>query len=493
MTSSEPVSKLAAETPRWLRNKLEEDRRARKSGHGRFDTVAALTGVSEGERDDTIFRLASKLRNADVPQDVAEGLVLQAADNCDPPFPEDEALAKVANAYERYQPGMSSERSSRSSSPSRGLVRRDREDGGEDPPPLRVVRFADLPPVPDKRRYVVEKLVPAKFPTVLYGEGGVAKSLVAASLLQAVVRGDEDWMGFRIEEPGSSGLYVDFELDEEEQNRRMRQLALGQNPDDATLPGDLYYICAASYPVREVLQLALDSCVEYDVGLMVLDSMGVALQGDAEASRDVIGFFRDYVDPFRADGVAILIVDHQAKLQYGEGYHDKSPFGSVYKGNLTRSVIQVQPEGREEDELTVRLRHQKANFGPKFDPFEIVLRFNEAWVRLERSELDASDLATEGSFFAPDKVRHALAEGPAYPDDLAEATGLATKTVQNALTKLKRKGIVEETGEISDTGAREVQLSSPSLHTMPQDGEDGGESDREDDLEDEDVFVVPDF
>jgi hypothetical protein len=272
---------------------------------------------------------------------------------------------------------------------------------------------------------------------------------------------------------------VDFELDEEEQNRRMRQLALGHNPDDATLPEDLYYICAAAYPVREVLQLALDSCVEYDVALMVLDSMGVALQGDAEASRDVIGFFRNYVDPFRAAGVAVLIVDHQAKLQFGEGYHDKSPFGSVYKGNLTRSVVQVQPEGRAEDELTVRLRHQKANFGPKFDPFEIVLRFNEAWVRLERSDLDASDLATEGSLFAPDKVRHALADGPAYPDDLAEATGLATKTVQNALTKLKKKGVVEETGEVSETGSREVRLSSsPSLHTMPKEREDGGEDDQ---------------
>jgi hypothetical protein len=476
-----------AQMPTWLRRKIEEAAKARSHPSERGDRESdtpvglagiALAGVPEGERDETLFRFASKLRADGYPRDVAEGLVLLAADECDPPFPEKEALAKVASAYGRYPPGTSSERSSRSSSPSRGLVRRDREDGGEEPPPLRMVRFADLPPVPDKRRYAVEKMVPAKFPTVVYGEGGVAKSLLAASLLQAAARGDEEWMGFRVEEPGP-GLYVDFELDEEEQNRRMRQLALGHNPDDATLPEDLYYICAAAYPVREVLQLALDSCVEYGVGLMVLDSMGVALQGDAEASRDVIGFFRNYVDPFRAAGVAVLIVDHQAKLQFGEGYHDKSPFGSVYKGNLTRSVVQVQPEGRAEDELTVRLRHQKANFGPKFDPFEIVLRFNEAWVRLERSDLGASDLATEGSLFAPDKVRHALADGPAYPDDLSEATGLATKTIQNTLTKLKKKGVVEETGEISDTGSRKVRLSSSPLHTMPREREDGGEDDQD--------------
>jgi putative DNA primase/helicase len=106
MASSEHPGGPLAQMPGWLRTKIEEEiRSAHCRGRERFDTAAALAGVPEGERDDTVFRLACKLRNADVPQDVAEGFVLQAADNCDPPFPEDEALAKVANAYERYQPG----------------------------------------------------------------------------------------------------------------------------------------------------------------------------------------------------------------------------------------------------------------------------------------------------------------------------------------------------------------------------------------------------
>jgi hypothetical protein len=108
MASSEHPGGPLAEMPGWLREKIEEDSQsAHGSGRERFDTAAALSGVPEGERDSTLFRLACKLRNADVPQDVAEGFVLQAADNCDPPFPEDEALAKVASAYGRYQPNAS--------------------------------------------------------------------------------------------------------------------------------------------------------------------------------------------------------------------------------------------------------------------------------------------------------------------------------------------------------------------------------------------------
>ena len=71
----------------------------------RFDTVRALAGVPEGERDKTCFKLACKLRAADVPQDMAGKLILEAATNCQPPFPEREALAKVENVYRRYVAG----------------------------------------------------------------------------------------------------------------------------------------------------------------------------------------------------------------------------------------------------------------------------------------------------------------------------------------------------------------------------------------------------
>lgn len=75
------------------------------------DTAAILAGVPKGRRDKSLFRLASKLRRSDVPRDCAERLVLEAAQNCQPPFPEKEALAKVAGAYGRYQAGPTAARS----------------------------------------------------------------------------------------------------------------------------------------------------------------------------------------------------------------------------------------------------------------------------------------------------------------------------------------------------------------------------------------------
>lgn len=79
--------------------------RVAQGGAG-VDTAATLAGVPEGQRDTALFRLASKLRRADVPRDCAERLVIEAAGNCQPPFPEQEALAKVASAYIRYRPSV---------------------------------------------------------------------------------------------------------------------------------------------------------------------------------------------------------------------------------------------------------------------------------------------------------------------------------------------------------------------------------------------------
>lgn len=75
--------------------------------HERLDTAAILAGVPEGKRDDMLFRMAAKLRWADVPHDLALQLIEEAARNCQPPFPVAEARKKVNEAYRRYEAGKS--------------------------------------------------------------------------------------------------------------------------------------------------------------------------------------------------------------------------------------------------------------------------------------------------------------------------------------------------------------------------------------------------
>lgn len=267
-----------------------------------------------------------------------------------------------------------------------------------------------------------------------------------------MARGASGWFGHNIDRARAC-LYVDFELDEEEQSRRALQLARGEGYEDS--PDNVYYLCAAGHPTGEVLRTALAACEEHGVEVVALDSTGVALEGDAERGRDVLRFFRD-LDRFRAAGVSVLLVDHQSKLGAGESYQSKTAYGSVYKGNLSRSRIQVEAKDRDEGTLAVVLRQNKTNFGAVADPFRVRLTFGEEKVKMEREELDQEELRSERTLNSTDRVLLALADGPAYPHDLAEATELKLGTVKNVLTRLRREGLVEDSGN-TDGQSREVR------------------------------------
>jgi hypothetical protein len=92
--------------PPWL-VELARKREAGSWDGEPFDTARALQGFPEGQRDSGLFALAGKFRQANLPYDVAEPLMREAAANCSPPFPADEAMAKLRGAYERYPAGPS--------------------------------------------------------------------------------------------------------------------------------------------------------------------------------------------------------------------------------------------------------------------------------------------------------------------------------------------------------------------------------------------------
>jgi hypothetical protein len=334
---------------------------------------------------------------------------------------------------------------------------------------LEAVRFSEME-VPGPRRYLLKDIVLAAYVTLLYGDGGVAKSLHALALAVAIAGNSKEWLGREVE--SCPVLYMDFELDSEEQARRVYQLCRGQGMDAP--PVNLLYMSALGHPASESFAAALEACKKHGVGLMVVDSLGPALQGDAEAARDVIGFFQKSIEPFRAEGIAILIIDHQSRLQAGQSYQSKGAFGSVFKTNLARSVIQAQATERGEGTLTVRLRQKKHNFGPLAEPFGVKLSFTVEAVSLEAVQLDASELAEEATLNATDRVKLALENGPAFPWEIAEHTGLAVKTVKNVLTGLRKQEVVEPTGEIENRTER-IRLCVPASLSLYRDG-DGDDS-----------------
>jgi hypothetical protein len=354
---------------------------------------------------------------------------------------------------------------------------------------LRVEKFSNLPIYSGARPSVIRGIFPKGFPTSIYGEGGIAKSTIALHMCMSIASFQKEWLGYPIDQP-SPCLYVDFELDREEQGTRAQRIAKGMGIE---IPDDLHYLWASGFRFSEAFPLILEAVDELGVRVVSLDSLGMALEGDALKGAVIIDFFRDRIDQLKRRGVSVLIVDHQSGLRPGESYQNKAQYGSVYKGYLSRSRLQLELDERNEVGTRVIVRQNKTNFGAPQVPFVVQPLFEENKIVLKREALSEEDLREESVLNATDRVLLCLLDGLSYPADLQEKTNLAR--VGNIITKLKRKELIELTGQkvgkadevwLTEKGqglaeAIRARLSSSSSNTSSTRGDDeadesGGDS-----------------
>jgi RecA-family ATPase len=295
---------------------------------------------------------------------------------------------------------------------------------------------------PAPREWIVQNLLPKGHSSAFYGAGGVAKSMLALHLALTVADEDRNhWMGRAAKHVPV--LYLDFELDADEQHRRALELTAGMSFED--IPGDFYYLNGASFSPLEAFLAAADEIRRLGAGLVVVDSVGFALAGDSEASKDVMAFHRNCVQPLKTAGATPLLIDHQAKLIKGERYADKGMFGSVYKSNQTRSNFQIR--GASEDgAITASFAHGKNSFGPKAEDFSVRLSFAPERIMVEKLDEAVRDPDREPS--KRELILGAVVElGRATSETVQRKTGCGTQTVRNAISELLNDGELVDTGE----------------------------------------------
>jgi hypothetical protein len=78
-------------------------------------------------------------------------------------------------------------------------------------------------------------------------------------------------------------------------------------------------------------------------------------------------------------------------MQAGNRYEHKSPYGSAYKYNLSRSVFQIKKLKAEPGVMTVSLRHTKSNFGPLIDDLVLDFTFSPKRILFTKSDYKAPD------------------------------------------------------------------------------------------------------
>ncbi|WP_041399059.1 AAA family ATPase [Sphaerobacter thermophilus] len=290
-------------------------------------------------------------------------------------------------------------------------------------------------PEPSPRQYIVEGLIPAGRITSLFADGGTGKSYLALYVAVCVALGRPVFNRAVIQGPV---LFVDAELDAEEFVRRAYEVARGLGLERP--PEGLFYHRIAGSLADPLVMADVEAVVEKVTPvLVVLDSvMAAAFGADLERAPDTTATFKS-VERWGT----VLALDHVPKPAPGANLSQLRAYGSVFKYNLSRSVLQlIQAEAG-----GLILRQTKHNFGPKSAPLSIAMDFGADRVTFAEVPINDDRFAgIDDHLPTGERVFRVLMqyERGTTPDALAQELELSAGTVRNALTALKKAGRVEQ-------------------------------------------------
>ena len=286
---------------------------------------------------------------------------------------------------------------------------------------------------PERERpaYQVWPLLPSRQPTIIYGQGGIGKSWLAVYLC-ALVDNGLTVNGLKAD-PGNS-LYVDWETDRDTIDARAWAVKRGEPQIDGGW--GLRYQSAQGPLIDWIDTLAAYVTAE-KFDLVVFDSVGLALGGDANDAETVLAFF----GALRQLEATTLLVDHMTK---GPDSQERGAFGSVYKRNSARSLWEMRQS--QNGEMTMGLYHRKANNSRLSPPVGLSLTIVEdddytiQSAHFRQCEVtDDPDLAKGLS--ASLRIQAALNHGALASDAIYETMqDLPRGTVESALSRMVKGG-----------------------------------------------------
>ena len=311
--------------------------------------------------------------------------------------------------------------------------------------PARTLRWDDeeVGPTPMS----IDPIAPLYMPTVFFGDGGTAKSLLVELLgITSQLPWYDNPLGLAVEntitETGDTQyvprrvLYLDWEADWREISRRLKCLARGLHLEGEGLTLE-YRRCAL--PLAEDIDYIQDLLITMECEHIILDSLGPASGGELDKSAPAIALYNAArsLRTCKGEPPTLFIIAHEPK-----NAEKKTIFGSVFFNNLARSVwhVKANPQGKRVVEQS--LHHVKSNSFEMQEPigFRWTFGAREAMTISVERTTDMASLLEHTTWLM--RIHDALrATGqPMSAQALASATGAKQKLVTDTLGRAKKAG-----------------------------------------------------
>lgn len=327
----------------------------------------------EGEGGDfATYRVAARVKDFGVSEETCLELMLDHwnGEKAFPPWFPDDLARKIEHAY-RYGkrvpgaasaelefsevPGISSERPQLRENP---VVEDQQDEETKSPLPFINILAWESKPLPE-RDWVVDTRVLAASVTLLSGEGGMGKTLIALDLAARIATGEDNWLGASLPRDGAT-VVLCCEDDEDEMHRRIADIGenlhssyreLGKRLHLLSLAGVSDTVLAAP-DVRGIVRPTKlyarfrDAVMDIKPRLVVIDNAADVFAG-SEINRSEV---RQFVGVLRGlamkSGAGIILNAHPSLSGIASG---SGLSGSTHWHNSVRGRLYLRAPKADED------------------------------------------------------------------------------------------------------------------------------------------------
>ena len=285
------------------------------------------------------------------------------------------------------------------------------------------IRLRDLPAPERGDDIAMDGLVfPRRQPSIIFGDGGAAKSLTA---LHAAGK---------LAQRGLTIALFDWELCGDDHRDRYARLFR------ADMPPSLFY-CRCERPLVSEVDRLRRIVREHGVDYAIFDSIAFACDGPPEAAEIAGRYFR----AVREIGIGSLHVAHINKSDSG----DQKPFGSAFWHNGARSTWFVKAVEQTGDDSVLQLGfyNRKSNLGPIRPPTSYAVTFASDRITFERTDItDNPELA--GKLTIRQRMVSVLKRGSMSVQEIADEIDERVESVNKSIKRNHKHFIVLAVGRI---------------------------------------------
>jgi len=280
---------------------------------------------------------------------------------------------------------------------------------------------------PADRLYRIDRLAEENQITMLYGDSGAGKSTIGVAAALSV-QSSVPVLGLR-PEPGPV-LYLDYETDRSEQDRRVRCIAKGYGLTDCP---EIDYR-QMMVPLADDITSIRRHVDSEGISLVIVDSVGFACGGEPEKAETSL---RMYLALRQLNATKILI--HHVTGAQSQEKGRRHPFGSVFHVNVPRAHWEARaaPE-TESTTLRIALYNRWSNNAPRFRPMGYELTFVKDATYIKSTDMLAVPELAAGLSLS-DQISGALRSGALSVRDLTEQVESTDGAIRTCLNKHKSR------------------------------------------------------